>query len=106
MNTARPSLEVFFRPRTVAVIGASETPESVGRTLLLNLIRSPFGGTLYPVNPKRQSVLGIPAYAKIGDVPAKVDLAVIATPAAGVPDVIGQCAAAGVSGAIVISAGF
>jgi acetyltransferase len=102
----RSPLDVFFRPRTVAVIGASETPDSVGRTLLLNLIHSPFGGTLYPVNPKRQSVLGIPAYARIGEVPVPVDLAVIATPAAGVPGVIGECAVAGVRGAIVISAGF
>jgi acetyltransferase len=104
--TPNHPLDVFFRPRTVAVIGASETPESVGRTLLMNLIRSPFGGTLYPVNPKRQSVLGIPSYARIGEVPVPVDLAVVATPAAGVPGVIGECAAAGVRGAIVISAGF
>jgi len=102
----RDSLACIFRPRQVAVIGASETANSIGRTVLRNLISSPFGGTVYPVNPKRANVLGVRAYPTIKDVPEKVDLAVIVTPASTVPDVIGQCADAGVRGAIVISAGF
>jgi acetyltransferase len=64
-----------------------------------------FGENLYPTNPKRPTVLGVKAFSKIADVPAPVDLAVIATPAFTVPDVIGECAKAGVSGAVVISAG-
>ncbi len=99
-------LDAIFSPRTVAVIGATETQGSVGRTLLWNLLSNPFGGTVFPVNPKRASVLGIKAYADISSVPAKVDLAVIATPAPSVPDVIAQCVDAGVPAAIVISAGF
>ncbi len=99
-------LAPFFQPRSVAVIGATETPGRVGRTLLHNLIASPFGGTVYPVNPKRDSVLGIRAYPSIADVPAAVDLAVIATPAPGVPAVVGECAARGVPAAVIISAGF
>ncbi|HSW49521.1 MAG TPA: acetate--CoA ligase family protein, partial [Bryobacteraceae bacterium] len=99
-------LDVFFSPEGVAVIGATETPGSVGRTVLWNLISTPFGGTVYPVNLKRPSVLGIKAYPAIGAVPAQVDLAVIITPAQVIPGVIRDCAEAGVKAAIVISAGF
>ena len=106
LRQERQPLDVIFSPKNVAVIGATETPNSVGRTLLWNLIQSPFGGTVFPVNPKRPGVLGIKAYPNVGAVPEKVDLAVVVTPAAAVPDVIGQCADAGVKGAIVISAGF
>jgi len=102
----RHPLDCIFRPRSVAVIGASEREGSVGRTLLWNLIRSPFGGTVFPVNPQRHSVLGIKSYADIASVPEIVDLAVIATPASTVPQVIRECVAAGVKGAIIISAGF
>jgi acetyltransferase len=99
-------LDVFFAPSSVALIGATENPGSVGRTILKNLIATPFGGTIFPVNPKRPNVLGIKAYPKIGDVPAKVDLAIIVTPAATVPALVKECVQAGVKGCIVISAGF
>jgi len=99
-------LDVFFSPENVAVIGATETPGSVGRTVLWNLISTPFGGTVFPVNLKRSSVLGIKAYPNIGAVPAQVDLAVIITPAPTIPGIIRECGEAGVKGAIVISAGF
>ncbi|RMF76252.1 MAG: GNAT family N-acetyltransferase [Chloroflexi bacterium] len=100
------ALDAIFAPQSVAVIGATEKENSVGRTILWNLISSPFGGTVYPVNPKRDSVLGIKAYPSIGDVPDHVDLAVVVTPAPTVPGVIGECVDAGVRGAIIISAGF
>ncbi len=99
-------LDVFFEPSNVAVIGATEAPGSVGRTTLWNLMSTPFGGTVFPVNPKRPSVLGIKAYPSVKDVPAEVDLAVIVTRASFVPSVIKECGEAGVKGAIVISAGF
>jgi acetyltransferase len=99
-------LDVFFKPKNVAVIGATETPGSVGRTTLWNLISTPFGGAVFPVNPNRASVLGIKAYRNIKEVPAPVDLAVVVTRAATVPGVIRECGEAGVKGAIVISAGF
>jgi len=102
----RHPLDRIFRPRSVAVIGATEREGSVGRTLLWNLIRNPFGGTVFPVNPQRHSVLGLKSYPDIASVPERVDLAVIATPAAGVPQVIRECIAAGVKGAIIVSAGF
>jgi len=100
------SLDALFAPKTVAVIGASEEPGSVGRTLLWNLVSNPFGGTVFPVNPNRDNVLGIKAYQGIATVPAPVDLAVVATPAATVSGIIGECSSAGVKGAIIISAGF
>lgn len=102
----RQPLDAIFAPKTVAVIGATEKAGSVGRTLLWNLISNPFGGTVFPVNPKRPSVLGIKAYPTISTVPEPVDLAVVVTPAPTVPSVIGECVDAGVKGAIIISAGF
>ncbi len=102
----RQPLDAIFKPRAVAVIGASEEAQSVGRTILANLIGSPFGGAVFPVNPKRRYVLGIKAYPTIGEVPETIDLAIIATPAPTVPGIIAECVAAGVRGAIIISAGF
>jgi acetyltransferase len=99
-------LDVFIKPRSVAVIGATENPGSVGRTIVTNLIGSPFGGVVYPVNPKRPAVLGIKAYPNIREVPDQIDLAVIVTPASTTPGIIAECVAAGVKGAIIISAGF
>lgn len=102
----RNPLDVIFAPRNVAVIGATEEQGSVGRTLVWNLMSNSFGGVIFPVNPKRSSVLGIKAYPKIGDVPDQVDLAVIVTPAKTVPGIVRECVEAGVKGAIIISAGF
>ncbi|MFN4242211.1 MAG: bifunctional acetate--CoA ligase family protein/GNAT family N-acetyltransferase [Tepidisphaerales bacterium] len=99
-------LDCFFQPQTVAVIGATETPGSVGRTLLWNLLTSPFGGTVFPVNPKRANVLGVKAYPNVTAIPEAVDLAVIITPAPTVPALVEECARKGVKGAIIISAGF
>ena len=99
-------LNAILAPKSIAVIGASEKAGSVGRTLLWNLISNPFGGTVFPVNPKRASVLGIKAYPNLAALPERVDLAVIATPAPTVPDIITECVEAGVKGAIIISAGF
>src|SRR3954468_21086156 len=84
-------LGAFFAPRSVALIGATENPGSVGGTILWNLMSNPFGGTVYPVNPKRSSVLGIKAYPNIKAIPEAVDLAVIVTPAPTVPGLVGDC---------------
>jgi acetyltransferase len=73
---------------------------------LWNLIGSPFGGTVFPVNPKHHSVMGIKAYPNIAAIPEPVDLAVIATPAPTVPAIIQECVEAGVKSAIIVSAGF
>jgi len=105
-QTRRRPLDPIFSPQTIAVIGATENPGSVGRTILENLIKGGFAGTLYPVNPKRDSVLGVKAYPSIKTVPAKPDLAVIITPPPTVPGIVYDCAEMGVRGAIIISAGF
>ena len=99
-------LSPIFYPRTVAVIGATEKPASVGRTVLRNLMEQPFGATIFPINPNRPNVLGIRCYPNIASIGEPVDLAIVITPAATVPEVLQECVAAGVHGAIVISAGF
>ncbi len=106
LRTDRQPLNSIFAPSNVAVIGATEKPGSVGRTLLWNLISSPFGGTVFPVNPKRNNILGIKAYPNLKSVPEQVELAIIATPAPTVPAIVAECVELGVKGAIIISAGF
>ena len=102
----RQPLDAIFRPETVAVIGATDRPGSVGRTIMRNLVSSPFGGTVFPVNARRQNVLGIQAYPSVSEVPDRVDLAVIVAPAPAVPGIIRECVEARAQGAIIISAGF
>jgi acetyltransferase len=99
-------LDVFFHPRSVAVIGATEEPGSVGRSLVSNLKQASFHGRVCAVNPKRSTVLDLPCFPTVKEIPEKIDLAVIATPARTVPGVIRDCVEAGVQGAIIISAGF
>ncbi|MFH1722364.1 MAG: GNAT family N-acetyltransferase [Candidatus Altiarchaeota archaeon] len=99
-------LKAIFSPKTVAVIGASNDKGSVGYSLMANLLGRGYEGTVYPVNLKRDSIQGVHAYKNIGDVPRKVDLAVIATPAKTVPQIVEECGQAGVKGVVVISAGF
>jgi acetyltransferase len=100
----RPILTTMLAPKSVALIGASEKPDSVGRALLENL--ESFRGRVFPINPSHSTLLGQKTFSTIRDVPEDVDLAVIATPAATVPGIVAECAAAGVKGAVVISAGF
>ncbi|HZZ80562.1 MAG TPA: bifunctional acetate--CoA ligase family protein/GNAT family N-acetyltransferase [Gemmataceae bacterium] len=100
------SLDPFFRPASVAVVGASVTPGAVGSIIMRNLLANPFGGVVYPVNPKRKAVHGVLCYPSLRDLPEAVELAVIATPAATVPATIQQCVERGIKAAIVISAGF
>jgi acetyltransferase len=99
-------LAPIFYPRTVAVIGATEKTASVGRTVLRNLMDQPSGATIFPINPHRANVLGIRCYPNIASIGEPVDLAIVVTPAATVPDVLQECVDSGVAGAIVISAGF
>jgi acetyltransferase len=106
LRAHRHPLDSIFSPKTVAVIGATENPGSVGRTVFQNLGRGGFNGVVYPVNPKRGSVLAVKAYPDIASVPDRVDLAVICTPAKTVPGIIQDCIKAGVPGAVIISAGF
>jgi acetyltransferase len=100
-------LDSIFTPTSVAVVGASETPGSIGHTIINNLLSHPHPGRkIYPVNPKRAVVLGEKAYPNISSIPSEIDLAVIATAAASVPKIIQECVDSKVKGCIVISAGF
>lgn len=100
------SLDKIFEPKTVAVVGATENEGSVGRTLMQNLLKGPFKGEVFPVNPKRDTVLGVKAYKDIKSLPKGVDLAVIATPAKTVPQIIADCSETKIPAAVIISAGF
>jgi acetyltransferase len=99
-------LQSFFSPASVAVVGATDREGSVGRTVLANLLTGSFQGRVYAINPSRKAVLDLPCYPKITELPERVDLAVVVTPAPTVPDVIRECVGAGVTSVIVISAGF
>lgn len=100
------TLDVFFHPSSVALIGATEREGSVGRVVLENLLRSPSAISIFPVNSSHRIVLGHQAYASVRDITVPVDLAIVVVPAVAVPLVIRECADAGVKGAVVISAGF
>jgi acetyl coenzyme A synthetase (ADP forming)-like protein len=103
---ATASLRPFFRPRSVAVVGASRDPSSIGYRLLDALVTNHFQGPVYPVNPKASVIGGIRAYPTVRDLPEPVDLAVIAVPREAVPTVVDDCAARGVRAIVVITAGF
>ncbi|NMC21400.1 MAG: bifunctional acetate--CoA ligase family protein/GNAT family N-acetyltransferase [Thermogutta sp.] len=100
------NLNKIFHPQRVAVIGASDTPTSVGYTVLKNLVGSGFQGVVYPVNSKRESVQGIHAYKDVQSLPHPPDLAVICTPGRTVPGLIRDLGEVGTRGVVVISAGF
>jgi len=104
--SAKFGLDAMFIPNSVAVIGATARLGTVGRTVLENLLHARFQGTVYAVNPKHEEVLGLKTYRSIRDIPQSVDLAVVVTPAATVPQLIGECVESGAKSALVISAGF
>ena len=96
----------FFAPRGVAVIGASRDPAKVGGAVLANILDAGFEGSVYPVNPHAEEILGLRSYATIADVPDPVDLAIIVVPATSSVDAVRDCGIRGIHSAIVISAGF
>ena len=102
----RHYLTPLFEPASVAIVGATEREGAVGEVLVRNMLEAGYRGALYAVNPKHAKVQGLPSYPSVGKVPQRLDLAVIATPAHTVPEVIEQCGRAGVRAAAVISAGF
>jgi acetyltransferase len=104
--SGRHYLTPLFEPASVAIVGASEKSGKVGAVLVANMLEAGFRGALFGVNPKYASVRGVPCFESIGKLPQPVDLAVIATPAPTVPEVIEQCGRAGVRAAVVITAGF
>jgi len=99
-------LEKLFNPQSIAVIGASEKPLSIGAEVFNNLISNGFTGTIFPVNPKHQSIQGKPCFASVHDINQSIDLAVIVTPAASVLQVLTDCGEKNIKQAIILSAGF
>lgn len=100
------SIDAFLSARSVAVIGASRRSDTIGSALVRNLVLGGFSGRVYVVNPAADAVAGMPAYARVGDIPGDVDVAIVAVPADAVHEVVLDCAAKGVHGLIVISSGF
>ena len=100
------SIERFFKPRSVAVIGASRRQDTIGRALVRNLVLGDFTGRIHVVNPNAGSVSGMPAWNSVGEIPGEVDVAIVAVPAEAVQDVVLDCAAKGVHGLVVVSSGF
>jgi acetyltransferase len=99
-------LDKIFNPKSIAIIGASDEEGSVGYALMKNFIDLGFEGKVYPVNIHKTEILGLKAYQSVEQIPEPVDLAVIATPAKTVPEIVEQCGKAGIKGLIIISAGF
>ncbi len=102
----REHLDALFAPKSIAVIGASTKPDSLGRVVFKNILFHGYTGVVYPVNPKAHSILGVKAYPSVLDIPDEIELAVIIVPALAVAGVLDECGRKGVRAAIVISAGF
>jgi acyl-CoA synthetase (NDP forming)/L-amino acid N-acyltransferase YncA len=100
------SIDAFLSAKSVAVIGASRRSDTIGAALVRNLVLGDYAGRVYVVNPAADAVAGMPSYARVGDIPGDVDVAIVAVPADAVQDVVLDCAAKGVHGLIVISSGF
>lgn len=104
--TSIASLRAFLNPRSVAVIGASRRPNTIGNFVFRNLIQQDFKGVVYPVNPNAEVIAAVKAYPSILDIPGDIDLAIISIPAAGVQQVVEECAHKGVRGVVVLTSGF
>ncbi|MCB0688423.1 MAG: CoA-binding protein, partial [Saprospiraceae bacterium] len=102
----KKQLQKLFYPKTIAVIGASDRENSVGHALMYNMLNNGYTGKVYPVNAKHETISGLPAYKRVADIPDVIDLAVIATPAKTVADLIVECGKKKIQTAIIISAGF
>lgn len=100
------NLDALFKPQSIAIIGASERPGSIGRIVTENLLQSGFKGPVFPINPNRQEILGVAGYPSVASLPTVPDAAVIATPPDTVPGLVAELGAQGTRGACVISAGF
>ncbi|HET7326661.1 MAG TPA: GNAT family N-acetyltransferase [Nocardioidaceae bacterium] len=100
------SIERFFNARSVAVIGATRRQDTIGLTLVRNLVLGGYTGRVFAVNPAAEPVSGLPAFASVQDIPDQVDLAIVAVPADKVQEIVLDCAAKGVHGLVVISSGF
>lgn len=100
------NLRFVFAPRTVAIVGASATPNKIGNVLLRNFMDTKFRGRVCPVNPKYEEIGGLKCYPKVSAISGKVDCVIVATPAETVPDIVADCAVKKAGGVIILSGGF
>src|SRR5262249_31828997 len=106
MTSRLHSLDALFRPRSVAVVGASREPSSIGRRIIQNVLDFQFTGKVFPVNPKADVVHSMKCYPRVSAIPDPVDLAIVVVPRGRVLDVVRDCGRKGVRGLVVITAGF
>lgn len=106
MSAVKRDLTPLFRPRSLAIIGASDDPAKIRGLILAQLVKGGYPGRIFPIHPTRKTIQGMPAFAAIGDAPGPIDLALIAIPAESVPAALAQCVAAGVRSVLVFSSGF
>ncbi len=106
MDSRLKNLDYAFNPSSIAFVGASESLNKWGFLILNNILTGGYEGKVYPVNPGRETILGLKAYPSIGDVPGSIDLAVFAVPSRHVIDAVGDCAGRGVKVGVVVTAGF
>ncbi|MEM1984474.1 MAG: CoA-binding protein, partial [Candidatus Korarchaeum sp.] len=102
----KASLDVFFKPYSVAIVGASRNEEKVGHVILRRMIEIGFQGRLYPVNPSAEEILNIKCYPSLSQIPDRVDLVVVAVRAEATPEIMKEAADKGAKGALVVSGGF
>ncbi len=100
------NLDFIFKPKSVAIIGASATPNKIGNVLMKNFLDNKYQGKIYPINPKYDELMGIKCYKSVLEIIGKVDCVIIATPAESVPQIMLECAKKKVGGAVVLSGGF
>lgn len=106
VKTPEKSPDSLLKPHSIAVIGASRRPQSIGNRLFHNLLQQEFQGIVYPVNPNAEAIASVKAYPSVLDIPGDVEMAVIIVPAEGVNQVLEECGKKGVRAVVVISAGF
>jgi acetyltransferase len=99
-------LNVFFKPKSIAVVGASRNAQKIGHAALKNILISDYECDIYPINPHETSILGVPCYKKLTDVKKPIDLVLISVPAKIVPSIIRDCVQKNVKNIIIISSGF
>jgi acyl-CoA synthetase (NDP forming) len=99
-------LSSILRPKSIAVIGASSSPDKLGHEIMKNILDSGFQGTVYPINPKADAILDIPCHVSVKDIAEAPDMAVIIIPARFVPQAVEECGQKGVKGAVIITGGF
>jgi acetyltransferase len=99
------NLDRMFRPKSIAVIGARQKPDSIGAIMMCNLKEGGFGGEIFPVNPRRSQILGYKAFRSVEAIPFPVDLGIIATDITDAPRIVEACGIAGMGGVVIVSAG-